>query len=328
MSRRKNRSHFFLIIFFCWVTQPLFLEDRAASTQTQFHSTYEITANAPAVNQNYAIAKEKARKSAMQLAIERALVEILGRENYQANRDALNNVLKEADRYVYSYRFIFAEDDEVEEVSRVKMEITLYTEELRKRLGLLGMLEGPADKKRIVLLINEKNLSEESEVTFWELKPISESYFVTLLQADGIQVVQRDSIRGLTSEETVVKAAQGDITSAVDIGLMTGAEIVIVGNAVSSILDENADTGLQPVQTSMSLKAISAPTATIIAAKSEFASAALKDPVEGEKEAFEKVSTKMAGFLLKSIRRYWDKDTEAPPAPPRPSTPPMPLTDL
>ena len=141
-------------------------------------------------------------------------------------------------------------------------------------------------------------------------------------------MVLRDSIRGLTSEETVVKAAQGDIISAVDIGLMTGAEIVIVGNAVSSLLDENADTGLQPVQTSMSLKAVSAPTSTIIAAKSEFASAALKDPVEGENEAFEKVSAKMAGFLLKSIRRYWNKDTEAPPAPSRPSTPPMPLTDL
>lgn len=328
MNRHHHRSYIFLIIFFCWVAQPLVFEERAASARTQFNSTYEITAKAAVVNQNYAVAKERAMKSALESAVERGMSDILGEKVYRANSDALKNVLKEADRYVYSYRFIFAEDDATEGVSRVKMEITLYTAALRKQLGLLNMLEGPVDKKRIVILIHEKNLSDESEVPFWELQPISESYFAALLGAEGINVVRRDSIKGLTSEETILKAAQGDLTSAVDIGLMTGAQIVIVGNAVSTLLPENAETGMQPVQTSMSLKALSAPASTIIAAKSEFASATQKDQIQSEKEAFEKVSTRMAEFLLKSIRRYWNKETRAVPTTPRPSAPPMPLTDL
>ncbi len=138
----------------------------------------------------------------------------------------------------------------------------------------------------------------------------------------GIHAVNRGSIVDLISEEAISRAARGDISAAVDIGLKTGAEIVIVGNAVSSLLGSGSSSALKTIQANLSLKAVSTNKAVVIAAKSDFVVVKTTQESKGELEAFVTVSEKLSDFLVEAVRRFWNPK---PKALPKTSIKPQPL---
>ena len=69
--------------------------------------------------------------------------------------------------------------------------------------------------------------------------------------------------------------------------------------------ENQIESGESAIQTTISVRVISALTSTVIAAKSDFATARNEDLLAGELDAFGDASRKLSGFLLKSLNRYW-----------------------
>lgn len=292
-------------------------------------SSYEVKAKSNASNGDFVRARENAVAQAMRTAVDQYLHDVLGEEEYERHERSIRNIVHDAGRYVRSYRFISADDNVQTETSEVELEVGLFADALRKRLSVMGILamQAPAGTRTVVVLINEKNLSFNDSTSFWDTKPLSESILVKAFSAAGINVIHREAVRDLINEETVFRAAKGDIGAAIEIGQKAGADVVVVGNAVSSLVDEGASP--KPVQIGMSLKAISSLKARVVAAKSDFTVIKRPKQTDAEAEALEAVSKKLGDFFLVSIQRFWNPSSLAPSesAPP-PSTPARPLDDL
>jgi len=278
-------------------SSSLLLENRAVSRLPLF---YEVTAEAEAFQNNFVSARKKAVKSAMKIAIQEAIESILGDEADLSDK-TLRRILSRPDRYVKSYRFLNAYDNTSLMLAEVRLEVEVYAQELKQSLRSIGILQTPAEERAVTILIMETGISSAAK-SFWETIPMSEMALVQSFQEAGIQAFNRNSIRDLISEETARKATEGDIASAVDVGYRTGADVVIVGKAISS--KPQGDDG--EIQASVNLKAISASRGTLIAARSEFATALEEDPIRGELSAFDQATLKISGFLIDSVRQFWE----------------------
>ena len=302
-----------------------------AKAQAQVDLTHQVTAKVAVHGNDYVKARKKAVSLAFQSALEKALRNFMGDPKFTANKKDFADVLAHADRYVQSYRFIEAVDDPVEKTSEVMLEVTLFPNALGTSLGRTGLVSGLENRKNVILLISETSITSEEGEGFWDTMPISEAALVRNLTEAGVNVVVRDAIRDHVPEETVLNAIEGNVGDAVRIGLQVGADIVILGNAMSSKLENQDTPGEFTIQTNISVRVISALKSEVVAAKSDFATARNEDALAGELEAFGKVSGKLSDFLLRSLSRYWEAPATSrnvQSVSPPPEVSPLPLEDL
>ena len=277
--------------------------------------SYEAEAEAPTTNENYRESRKSATNRAMRRTVQEALRDLLGDPAYAANQGVLTQILSRSHRYVRSYNYLESQDDVENKVSRVKIEVSLYIDALRRRLARLGVLSVKSGKRSVIILILEKSFTSREEPSLWDYTPIAEVALGQKFIEGGIHAINRGSIVDLISEETISRAARGDVSAAVDIGLQAGAEIVVVGNAVSSILGGPNSSTLKNIQANLSLKMVSTNRASVIAAKSDFASVKTSQELKGELQAFELVSEKLSGFLVEAARRFWNPTARVKSAP-------------
>ena len=315
-----------------WVpVSVLFLFSGAGHSQPLIQSIQEIETQITVKNGNYLKARKQAIYISLKKAVKNALLDFMGEAEYKANKRYLRKILKNSKRYVQSYRFLEAFDDMDAEVSFVKLEVVLYPDAITKSLANLGVIPESEGAKRMVILIQETSFSAPVKSSFWNSVPISETALSQDFIEAGISVVSRTAVQNLFPEEWVENAGKGDISAAVNIGLKAGADIVIVGNAVSTLVKKDFTEGEKVVQATISVKVVSSLKSALIAAKSDFATARKKEALAGELLAFSSASQKLARFLLPSIQRHWERGTEngkKKQAKPKTTDLPMSLTDL
>jgi hypothetical protein len=313
-----------------------FFVPMAGLAQGPIQLTYEVDSQVAVLGNDFNKARKLAVSQGFKSALEKALRNFLGDEKFVANQKNFRNTLKNADRYVQSYRFIEAVDDPLGKTSQVIMQVTLFPNALGSSLSNTGIAVGSVSSKKVVILISEKSLtSGESEViSFWDVLPISEAALAQNFSEQGVNLIPRDLVKDAVAEENILNAVNGDVASAVQIGLQVGADIVILGNAMSSQLESQVGSTESSIQTTISVRVISALTSTVIAAKSEFATAHHEELLAGELEAFGDASRKLSVFLLGSLDRYWkapsaSKDVQdSQPTTPSPVMPPSYMEDL
>jgi len=311
-----------------------FIVPRAVLAQGQIQLTYQVNAHVSVFGNDFVKARELAVSLGFKSALEKALRNFLGDEKFTANQKNFAKTLNHAERYVQSYRFIEDEDDPIGKTSKVVMQVTLFPNALGKSMSNTGMAIGSASSKKVVILISEKSLTSATVDSFWETVPISEAALAQNFTENGVTVISRDLVKDTVSEENVLNAVKGNVNSAVQIGLKVGADIVIVGHALSNRLENQIESGQSAIQTTISVRVISALTSTVIAAKSDFATARNKDLLAGELEAFGDAGRKLSEFLLNSLNRYWKAPSvsqsvqDSQPPVPSPGAPPSSMEDL
>jgi len=295
------------LIFFnpSFVIAQSSLFDSESRTISRLPLFYEVTAEAEAIANNFVSARKKAVKSGMKIAVQEAIDNILGDQSEFSNNKTLRKIVSRPNRYVKSYRFLSAFDNTSLMLAEVRLEVEVYTQELKQKLRSIGVLQTPTEDRAVAVLIMETGISS-ADKSFWENIPMSEMALVQSFQEAGIQAINRSSIRDLISEETGIKATEGDIAAAVDVGYRTGTDVVIVGKAISS----SPNGGDGEIQASVTLKAISASSGTLIAARSEFASAIEDDTIGGELSAFNQATSKISKFLIDSVQQFWEPKTK------------------
>ena len=267
---------------------------------------YEAEGKSSVKNNDYSQGRARAMDYAFKSALTVALQDLLGGSAYRRNRKGLARMLKYPKKYIKQYRFLEFYDSDVEQFSRVKLEIVFFPEAINRALSQLGILASLVKPNTAIVLINERSLSADTPPDFWEYVPISEVAILQKFLAAGVKVKTREKISELVDADTVFEAIQGDLDAAVDIGLKAKVDIVIVGTAVTTQLGGKNAEGLTTVQANLTLRAISTTQTTVIAARSDFASVEAEEEFKGELQAFEVVGKKMAVFFLDAMKRYWE----------------------
>jgi len=301
--------------------------------QFDFDTPYEVSAEVAVVNNDFVKARKKAVKIALRSSLEQSLRETLGDDEFEQNWQEMQRMLKVSNKYVKSYRFLEAYDDSVELMSSIKLEVNLFQEAISKTLSQRGVAAGLEGIEQVAILINESSLSSDGESSFWEEVPISEMLLTKSFIEAGIPVVGRNSLRYEISKKMVVRAINGNISEAIDIGSKVGADIVIIGKAKSSTVGRKGGNA-QKVRAGLNVKVISSRQSIVVAAKSDFATASESEIFASEREAFRRVGKKITDFLIPAIQEHWKpgsrKKEAQRPVPPVSTTdnPPLPFGDL
>ncbi len=328
MPRSQHRWVFIFLFALAGLGATTLASPPELPAQNKFQSTYEVRTDAKAVGDNYVKARKKALNAAMRLALEENIKNLLGLEEYDADAARFRALLVNARYYVHSYRYLDSYDNMEAGTSEVNVEITLYSQAVRQKLAAMGLLSRTAKSRSVAILINEKGLSDSNYIPFWDLTPVSEGFMVKFFEDAEVTIIRRQDIGDAIDTKILALAAQGDIDAAVDIGSKTGANIVIVGNAVTRPLGDPSQPGIKTVQVSLSLKAISALESKVVAAKSQFATARAIEVRQAESEAYAQAGGKLSGFFLSSIRSFWKPKVAKPapsePQPAQPATQPVP----
>ena len=314
MIRNNNQTSYTKIApgFLAAISVLFFLGFLSGSAWARGESQliYEAEGKSSVKNNDYTRGRARAVDYAFKNALGVALQDLLGGSAYRRNRKGLARMLKYPKKYIKQYRFIEFYDSDVEQFSRVKLEVVFFPEAINRALSQLGILASLVKSNTAIVLINERSLSAEAPPDFWEYVPISEVAILQKFLAAGVKVTTREKISEMVDESTVFEAIQGDLDAAVDIGLKAKVDIVIVGTAVSTQRGGKNAEGLTTVQANLTLRAISTTQATVIAARSDFASVEAEEEFKGELQAFEVVGKKMAVFFLDSMKRYWEPKPE------------------
>ena len=281
-----------------------------AIAQFDSESSYEVMVEVAAVNNNFFQARKKAFKMALKSSLKQDLLEILGDEEFERNQVEIKKMLRKPKKYVKSYRFLEAYDDPIKMVSQVKLQVVLSQDAVNNYLKQTGVATGLEVGKQVVIIINEIGLNSTNDLGFWETKSIPETLLVRNFIEEGIPVVRRGFIRYAISEETITNAMSGDLSAAINIGMKVGADIVIVGNATSTLVTNDQIQSPQPVRVAISIKAVSSQSSTLIAAKSDFATATRNEVLESEFEAYNRVGQKLTEFLIPVIQNHWEVGNE------------------
>jgi len=252
---------------------------------------------------------------------------MLGDEEFEASQRDLRKILRRSSHYVKSYHFLEAYDDLVNKTSDVRLEMRFFPSAVSQALAGIGVIAGPVSENKVALLINEKSFTSPPVTSFWDIIPISETQLTNNLIEDGIEVMGREKLRKIISEKTVLSAIKGNLSSARKIGLKAGADIVIVGTAVSKLRGENSKDGIKIVQANINVKVVSTLEASLIAAKTEFSTIKHEHALQAELEAFDNASKKLSDFLAPSFHRYREKGVEVP-VKKAPEAPPLSMSDM
>jgi hypothetical protein len=108
----------------------------------------------------------------------------------------------------------------------------------------------------------------------------------------------------------MMSAIQGNISAAVSIGLTVGVDIVILGNATSTTVLDKKNINQKIIQVGINVKAISSSQSKVVAAKSDFATAANDKILTSETLAFHRAEKKMIEFLIPAIQKYWGPESD------------------
>ncbi len=316
------KKYWFLGLF---VFVGLQFYDGFGLAQPILKDSYEGIGQVPAKNENYSEARRKAVVYAMKNAMEQVFKDLMDEEKFAANQEELKKIIQRASRYVKSYRYLQSLDDMENKTSEVVLQVRFFSGAVNQALAGLGIIAGPSEHK-VVVLIKESSFTSAPLSSFWDLVPITETQLAKNFLESGVEVIGRGQIRDTIPEAVVLGAIKGNTEDIRNIGLKAGADIVIVGTAISK-LKKNKQTGIKMVQVNISVKAVSIVNSSLIAAKSDFTTVKSEYELLAELEAFDMTSQKLADFLLPSFHRYWEKGVQASEEKVT-NAPPMPMEDM
>ncbi len=254
-------------------------------------------------NNNQVEARNMAVNNAMKKAVEKIIESMVSPEMIVENYIWINDIYANSRDYVHSFRFLSDSFDEERNIYSVKLEITLYSRYVKSVLSSQNLLENNyIVRPKALFIIRELGLFSSNEHDFWEKIPVSELLFIEKLRVEGISVVDRDALKDIVDLNLIQKSMKGDLQAIIQAGLMSGAKIVITGNAVARRREENLQgSAMANYQANMSLKAYHTETGKILGARSEFISLESDDPLQGELNVLKAVGEKIYKSFLAAI---------------------------
>jgi len=153
-----------------------------------------------------------------------------------------------------------------------------------------GWAKGPVP--RFMVMIEEKNLGT---YTVDEAEKVITEYLMT----KGMEVVDAELIKTNVDRDKALQVMNASPRSAAALGLQFGADIVLVGKAISKgSADQIKDTAFRSYQASVSLKAIRTDTAEILAMESREAAKIHVDDLAGGSLAIREAAAPLIRDLL------------------------------
>jgi hypothetical protein len=246
------------------------------------------------VNQNHARARDRAIVDGLRGCVEQALVELVEPELILDNYPLIAaEVLERAEGYIRRYRIFHEEAVPDETIYRVAVQASVAQSLLKSNLHAMGLYVERRGKPKVMVLLEEV-AADGAEPPGGSP---SRRAFVEHFQSRGFPVVEDAEAGGSASDQ----ALAGNAQAAASLGLKSGAQVVLMGKTVLRRILPATGLGPPSYQATISVRAVDAKEARVVAVGSESAVALAgetSEPVGVIKEAASKVAAFMADQLM------------------------------
>ncbi|MCI0414047.1 flagellar assembly protein T N-terminal domain-containing protein [bacterium] len=258
-----------------------------------------------------AAARDKAIEDALRRAVEQAVGTMVESETSIEDYKLLSDrIYSQSAGYVKKYEVISENADGG--LLRVRIQAEVDSGYLNNDLAAIGLLHRRMKYPRVVVMIAEDNILRTN---YWEQvyslsNSQSEAVVIARLKGKGFNVVDPGSLRKSVSGKEAQAAWQGNYQAAGGIGKKTGAEIAIIGQAISTRAASNIyGSDMLSMSTTINVQAVKSGTGEIIAQASGQGTAAHINEVMALQESMKKASDKVADAIIGGILQTWEKES-------------------
>ncbi len=213
--------------------------------------------------------------------------------NYVLQKD---KILAKTSGYVTSYKIV--EESSKQNDFFVKIEATVSLDKIKDDLMAMKILLESMERPKLMVLVEEDYIDMK--------KPnmrIAETELNSQLAAKGFELVDKAQVEEVKEQNKARQALAGNLDAASSLGLMFGAQYVIIGKAVAQDVGEAiAGTGMRSVQASLQLKVIQSQSGILLGSVVKNGVAAHISPLTGATVAIKNTVGKATdGYLVDTI---------------------------
>ncbi len=251
----------------------------------------------------------KARDEALQRALRNALENGIGVyissesrvKNYQLLEDKIYSRVK---GYVKKYN-ILSETKGDDGVYYIKIEADVANEELKKDLSDLGLLITQKGKPRIMIIVTEEIEGKSWQHFYSSEGMAAQAQMENVFLGKGFPLVSKEQMQEIKERDTGISF--DDPARAAALGHRFGAELVIIGKAVSDAVEAGSPYGLKThsYAAEVQAKVVKVDTATIIASESSDAKAWDAGKYVAARKSLKDAANTLSLALIDKITAQW-----------------------
>jgi len=263
---------------------------------------------------NSAKAREEAIAGSLVSAVDRVAVEIFPLESLVRNFQAFNEMIySNTNKFIQDYK-VLAEFPSTNNY-RVMVEATVSISTLKKLMSSAGILLEEKPLPKILVLISDQNLKDRAPKYWWgQKKYLSESFSINALvktiKTKGFPIIDNHIIAQNTRVNPIYDKPDLNDIEAINLGLSSQAEVVIVGKSVASISPNIIGENIRSFKGIVSARAIRTDTGAEIATTMQTSVTANTDEIAGVRDALSRTGSLAGEDLVSQIVAAWQKQEE------------------
>jgi len=250
------------------------------------------------------IARDQAINDALRKAVEQAVGTFINSETKVENFQLLSDrIYSQSTGYVSSYRIVTEGLEGA--LYRVVVRARVKTDNLENDLAAIGILVKEQGRPRVMVVVKDVTAGLDALGADQMNQTMLETRIIDRFQSKGFPVVDAATVRENLAKEQLKKILAGDQQAAAELGLRSGAEIIIAGTVQCSsrrtkepYLGEMTDF----YKTSVSARAINTETAEVLGA-----TALYRDVPFSADQSREQAADSVAAELIGKILAGWKK---------------------
>jgi hypothetical protein len=255
----------------------------------------------------------KAKEDAIQDALRKAVEQVVGlyidsetrTENFMVLED---KIYSRTSGYVQSYNVISSQT-RIDNSLEVTVEAVVRVSNLKDDLdGILTTLRREG-MPRTMVLIKEENIGQNAWSITNDLNT-AETALMNVMMNSGFPFVDAATVKSAIERDALQAALSGDANASALIAKRSGAEILIIGNAKTTVtqLAVMKSSGMKTCSANLNLRVVRSDDAVIIATSSARGVAAHIDDLTGSSMAMEKAAGQAANDLKGKIAESFRKN--------------------
>lgn len=266
------------------------------------------------VNNDRAMARDKAIEDALRRAVEQAVGTMITAESVSKDFQLIeDSIYSHSKGFVQKYEIVSEKVEDNVYVVEIKADVA--TGALEGKLKAMGILLARKGKPRVMFLMSEQNIGQESASSFTSADiGVVENTLVDAFQKNGFTVVDRQALSGKIKVEDAQKVVNdADRDAAKRIANLANAQVVIYGKAIAKdaglIKDQNnKDTKMHSGQANISARALNADSGEILATESVHKAFPHIDALTAGMQALKLATEDIASKLTEKIMAKWGQE--------------------
>ena len=174
----------------------------------------------------YGLTKDAAIEQAKRDAVENGLGAYISSETVVTATSLSDNIYSKAQGFVKKFEIVNEKKDpDGNWEITISAEVTQMLDQVMQDEAALQTLLNSMNRPRIIFLLREENLIDNTPTDFAETKLLSMFYEM------GFDVVDRQLVQALNGKPDFEQALEGNVAAAAKIAGMLGAEVIVIGTA-------------------------------------------------------------------------------------------------